>query len=583
MGVLNKTYEWLVSKPLRTAQIAAYTVLGGQVLNFFHKNGFRRPTIFDERPGLVEFMLPALAALFATSIGCQLLNTFATPKDKYAQPHKLRDFKTIKTLEKIVRAQKRPSIFFNGEGNIKYGILDALRWHYLGPIKAEKHARNTKNPIELMFASLSYMGRHGKFDLGLECLKDAIDMLGNKKPKVVYGAGLKILPVKLAIKFAYKIGPRHIGNYIVSAAYASILCPEDAWFYGALGKLAADTFQLNGKTELYVVHALLATMQKRSDESDAWKETMGILNQSGTKNRIGESRHPVWEIADSSFFKNTLVLKGNADRRALENEVASARELETILGDTAKVPHPLYITQEPVNGDYIYSMLRLPGKTLGELIEKEDYSALEEINSVLARIHAKYPTEKLTKIDLAGKTERKLKEMGIEQDLVNLILANISPVHEAIEKDAPIVAIKDAHPGNWEILPEAPHIGVLDTEITEKGPAMLDAANLYGFADKMTTQEKLQYVMDYVAKLQKEGVHAYYDTPFTRHAYFNGEIQRMGIDLIGAWSAPDRQSLHEERPKLAGRAIRAIESLETTDKRYQELKKSFEAIQKALS
>ena len=269
----------------------------------------------------------------------------------------------------------------------------------------------------------------------------------------------------------------------------------------------------------------------------------------------------------------------------LQNEWHSNLKLGQTLDETAVAPQPLEITEEPYNEMYVYIMRYLPGKLLYDQFLKGDKKGLEKVIPVLARIHARYPTAGLTRLNPEEKTAKKLQALGMQS-----ALKYFRPVTADLQAH-PIWAVnKDAHPEQWQML-NNPHteakVGVLDTEIKEVQPIVLDIANLLYYAGQFTREEREKYVGGHVSNLRKEGTKIHNPTlaqaydgangPLLR-AVDNAAIFRM-LCLIDAWSQPDRPNMRTQRERLVKTALQTIYDLKEHDpKYYSENEKEYKAL-----
>ncbi len=439
-----------------------------------------------------------------------------------------------------------------------------------------EYGRKNKHPGFLHEAAVGYLYEK-EFDEGLLCLRDALDLLGGKRPKLNWKHRIG-MPVDLAgLAFDRFSRPDAIELYLLTAGLYALSAPEKAWYYSKLAKeIATELNQL--KKEAHVFDSLLATAQKRTDTESCWGETFKLLLQTGQPERIGESRNPVWVLKDEGkqFFSSTFAFKGNKDRNALVNEQAAMETIDDIVagdGQTAKV---LHITPEPYNGYYAYCMRYAAGETLHDRILKNDCSAVPKVTQLLAKILARYPTTGLQTIDIEKKTKDKLyaPELGIPTDLANKILAHIGPVNRAITEHAVITINKDGHPQQWQIGKDA-SITVLDGEITYTHPAILESANLYAYTKNLALVDEQAYVILFANALRQQGTQlsnpalskAYSENNILFRAYHNGVIHRA-LCWVSAWSDPERPTMRAKRADAIQRAIVSIERLDHNDQKY---------------
>lgn len=545
--------------------------------------------------GKKDFTLPnvLLTSILATSpfiayhLGKNIAGGFKVKKynTRKTQPG---DRLLTRQIKEELEKQAPPTITFKGEQKISLNpLLFLAKYVQQSPQNTERLAYKTHNPEIAIEAALRYFSKH-KYDQGLSCLRNAIDWMGGRKPKPSLGSRLNLIPARIAFAINKQLNIRHIENYFFSAAFASILQPEQAWYHSELGRKLADKLNLKLKAEMYVFHALLATAQKRSDEEQAWTEAIKLLQETGQPERVGESRNPVWMLKNSEFFEQTFRFKGKKSREALEKEWKDMLKLEEILQGIATVPQPLYITKEPKNGLYTLAMRFLPGETLYDQLDRGDKSNLQRTIPVDARILARYPAEELPRISIAKKHYDKLTSqyLGLPEDLARNILAHLRPIETALEKDKIWRVNADRHAQQTLI---SQTIGELDAEFENRHPAINEAANKLEYVGEFTNEERKHYTTKFAEALRQEGTsindselaHAYEDNLFGM--YDNAAIHRM-ICLLTAWSDPERPKMHKHRKRLANNIVRAINDHKKDDKTYYEAnKEDYDELQKSFT
>ena len=433
--------------------------------------------------------------------------------------------------------------------------------------KNAKYGRKNRNPLFLLTAATGYITEK-ECDDALICIRDALDMLGNKRPSRLLA--LDEMVGHLVQKIKHFINPDDIFAYIQTAVKSAPVDLRRSWYYITLAKEIAKELDQN-KLETYVIDALLATAQQRSDRKKAWRDAFIEMHERFKPRRLGESRNPVWTLeSEDSFFSGTFAFKGNPSLKDLENEWRSRFKLEQTLDADAMAPQALDITDEPYKELYVYIMRYLPGELLLDQLLRGDKRGLEKVIPVLARIHARYPTEGLPRTNLEEKTAKKLKSLGMQS-----AFKYFRPVIEDLQAQPIWAANKDAHPEQWQMLNNPctdAKVGVLDAEIKEVQPVVLDTANLLYYAGDFTREEREKYAHSHLGSLRKEGTsnpafsHAYEGTNLLR-AVDNAAIFRM-LCLIEAWSDPGRPNMQIQRERLVRTACRVIDDLKEHDARY---------------
>jgi len=570
---MGNKHGWRFGRPLTNGLIAALAVTPYTL--------YKMATDQDMDLLSPELYLPPLA-LATTSFGTMLL-TLLTGKNRV----RLADYATIQSIEEQLKEEDTPTIAAKETQPINCSFPDLLRFFHWNSDadKWEQKAKETQNPAHWYFAYLWHADK-GKPLAAFNALRELTDTLG-KQPKAIGWLGLITNYFYQFEKITAPLSIRSIHTYIDKSVRALFRKPEQAWYQTELGKRVAHDLDIPFKTELYLAHALLANSQQRSDEQQAWNDFFSMLNDQEEWEWIGETRNKLWKL--DGFSAETVFVKGNINRDALLAERQATETLEGILEQDAVVPSSLYVSEEPYQGYYAYAMRHLSGETLYEQLERNEKGALTDVVEVLAKIHARYPTAELTRVNIDEKTKSKLyaPELNIPQDLAQTILSHYMPVKRAVTENAIWAAVKDAHPENWII---GDQIGVIDAEISHTAPVTFDLANLLEYQDVFTRQEKRSYVLHYARHLRQEGedpvkedfARAYEDDKLLMRAYSNSVIHRV-ICLVSAWSSPERTRMQTQRRAAVNRAVQAIDDLKQEDKEYYaqyehdyvELKKSF--------
>ncbi|VVB81058.1 Uncharacterised protein [uncultured archaeon] len=496
-----------------------------------------------------------------------------------SQPQK--NYRKIRQLAKEVQTQKPPTIPFEGEEKLTHSTSDIISAVYGSNEENVHRARITGNPLLAFYSTMRYFGSIKNPDEGLKLLCEANEWLGRKRPQLPFASRSYLsLHLGLPLRIARLIDMCEAEIYMMQAAYEVMTKPEHAWYWTTLGKKVTDTINPEKRKEMYTVHAMLATAQKRSDEEQAWAEAIQLLQETGEPERVGESRNPVWRLKDSQFFSDTFMFKGSTNREALRTEMDEAQRYEKmlwqeIMNGEVRPLVPLHVTENEHNGYYVYAMRYAKGETLADKLAKKEFTELQRVTKLLAKIIARYPTEDLDLVDVEKKTEEKLyaPELNIPRDLANALLSHQAPVYAAIRQDPLIVLNRDGHPQQWQIGNSA--ITPLDLERKNKHWAAFEAANLFYYSDDLTPEQQKEGVRNFAAEIRKEG--ARQNRPELRQAYeddrvlfrilYNAVIHRM-ICLTTAWSDPARPKMHSKRQGRIRQAINAITSLEKDDNEY---------------
>ena len=542
----------------------------------YKNNTYPDDTIFGE----ALCYWPSLAAALTVNIGI-----FASTLYRRTN---LEHYKKIKKLKAQLKQQTPPTIAPRETVQIPYKLKDFLWLAYRKPEKNAERARQQKNPLIALDAAIMLLS--SKPDEAFAVLRDASDWLEGKKPVLTLATKLQLFCQEFTYKTMPTLDVCGVSTFLFRALYDSIRCPENAWYWSTLGKIVADTTG-KYKKEMYAFHALLATAQQRSDQKEAWEDTFNLLHQTCKPERIGESRNLVWKIKDESkqFLSDTCVFKANKKRTELEKEWQATLNLERILDDNAVAPQPLYITETPYQDLYVYVMRSLNGELLYDQFAKGDYSGLNSVKKVLARILARYPTTGLQPIDIEKKHEDKLYALDIPKELANDIISHLRPVNRALQENAVLVPNKDGHPEQWQIL-NIPYlkarVGVLDAEINNLHPAINEAVNLLEYAGELSPEERRLHASTLMEELRKEGratnnkelAQAYEDNTLLERAYNNSVIHRA-ISWASAWSDPERPTMHKKRGEQINKALRAIAEQEKTAY-YEEYRIDYEALRR---
>ncbi len=574
MGIGKHVMNWLCHRPKSARRNAWLAALATLPYACYRQWAYMEETHDVSIPSMAKFGGLPLLAWLAAYLGTAVLHAFT--REKHAT--RPADYAIIKGLEEKLDQQSPPTIPFTGEHKLNYSISDVFRYHYKDVATVDTRARETRNPLAALDATIRYFGSANNMDEGLILLRDALDWLEGKKPVLDWKTKLLFLRQTLAIKAARKLEPSAPEAYIFSAAYESIMHPERAWYWSELGRQVADTFAHPEQKEMYVFHALLATAQQRSDQNEAWADAFRVLQRNCVPERLGESQNPFWVLRDEKkkFFAETIALKGNKDPADRDIECKCNSDLSMLLAGRAKTPSMLYRFPEPIDGYHVFAMRYAQGKTLHERLEAKELGTLEKITPLLARILARYPAGHLPLISLDEKIEKKLyaPELGIPHDLANAILSHMRPVHKGILEHGVLAVNKDAHPEQW-LIDDKGQVTVLDNLLKNRQPATLDSANLYNYADYLNPQQLKESVLAFRKALQEEGSslsmpelrNAYGEDKILFRAHHNSVIHRQ-LCFVTAWSGSERPTMRAKRAGAIQQAITSIDRLKNDDSAY---------------
>ncbi|MBW3001726.1 aminoglycoside phosphotransferase family protein [Candidatus Woesearchaeota archaeon] len=567
MGGVKRVYDWLVSRPLRTAGLAMYLSLPLSAYAFltsdFHKDSF--PEI------LFSVAFPPAAAWLGTGISAELLKTFAY-EDRFHPRTRLPDFKKRKKIKKELKAVDFESLvnkeFFQIEESssakavISYFKKPAFPDTPEGAAALAKLAREEKDPAIFLSAAIAYF-KQDKYDEAFLQLDKALQ--AKKALPKLYAFDWKVL--QLANQLDILLNPRD-PMPLTGASFLNALNQRlgTALYYSSFARHIAYEFDSEFKLEVHCLDALLNHALKSKNSNDVWQGFIQEVRKQETLERISETKNPVRQLK-GRFLSKTILFKDKKNKSDLEAEKALNEYLALRLPDKFSVAEPFYTTEEPIDGLHTYAMRFLPGETFLEKLKKYDYSALEDIIDCLAFIHAKVPEDMVSKgrVRLGLKLKHKLvdSDLDISRALARKIVQNYRPVFNCFQ-DARFVYNKDAHPENWLITDDK--IIVLDCENDFLVPLQFDLVNLLEYSDLLPDKVKDKAIDKYLDSYKKyTGIDL--DKKEFRLIYFNSVITRA-ISLCSAWSSNDRKSLHSQRPVVLDNAIHAIARLKQDHKDY---------------
>lgn len=579
MGRLKRLYdkslEWLLDNPAKMYMLAALASIPPWIylIKKLAERGISEKEILT-RP---EFYLPVLAQIGTLGL-VSVLNATTIGEERT----RLSDYKKVRSLEKLVKQQKTPKLAFTGTQKIGITLERQLRdWGLMPRQSAEEwqqKAQQKRDPGLAIDAARKYFDKE-QYDKGLDCIRDAYDWLEGKRPRMTFLRRRAAPNLARALKATRLLHIRKPVVYMLNAASASIMNPGKAWYWGELGKKIADEYKSEIRKETYVLHALLATAQKRSDEKQAWKEAAEVIREEPEWERLGESRTIVRVLKNSKFFASTFIFKEYNSLEALQREKEAIKTLEEKLPGSI-LPRILHSDEEPHEGRYAMVIRYIPGKTLYETL-KEGKEMSMMVADALAEIHAKMPKkEKCLDIKWNLKTKLRSKDLGIPLERAKKIVHNYRPVLEAIKEGAVWVYNKDAHPENWII--SDTKIAAIDFEGKELVPAQFDLANLLEYERFFTRKQTRSYINRYIQIARLEGLEIPNEDDFMR-GYYNSVIHRM-LSLSAAWSTPTRSNMRAKRRQALARALYAIKRIkEEHQEYYLQHEKEYKTLRKELA
>ena len=568
MGGVKRVYDWLVSRPLRTAGLATFLSMPLSVYTLLTSDF--TSTEFSEI--LTGVALPPAASFLGAGISAELLKTF-TYEDKFHPRTRFGDFRKRKKIKKELAKTD-----FNDLINKEFIKLEkdssakAFVSYFKRPVFPDtpegadalaQLAREEQDPALFLSAAIEYF-KQDRYDLAYLQLSKALET-GKALPDL-YAFDWYLL--SLTNKLDIFLNPRDPAP-LVGASFLNFLDKRfgNALYYSTFAKQVAHEFDNPFKLEVHCLDALLHHTLEAKNSKTVWSDFIREVRKQETLERISETKNPVRQLKGSRFLSETILFKDKASRRDLEAEKELNNYLEARLPDKFGVAEPFYITEEPIDGLHTYAMRFIPGETFLEKLNKYDYSALDDIIDCLAFIHAKVPEEMVRKgkIKIGYKLKRKLldPELNLPKNLARKVIQNYKPVFQSFQ-NALYVYNKDAHPENWLITKDK--IIVLDCENDFLVPLQFDLVNLLEYSDFLPDKVKDGAIKKYISSYKKYTGTQLDELEF-RLIYFNAVIHRA-ISLCSAWSSKDRSTMHSQRTVVLDNATHAIARLKQDHKDY---------------
>lgn len=567
-GVIKRSYDWLVSKPLRAAGLA--TLASIPFVAYYCM--CTEPDASDFFLDLLKVSSPAGIFLCAGVIA-EFLRTFAY-SDEFYQRTRLSDFRKRRNIKNDVRQIDFESLV-NDEyielqkGSTSKAVIDHIRQQAVipdSPKGAEKLAElaTKRDSAAIHLTSAIEYLKQCKYDSSLIEFSKVLE--SEEVLPRIYSVDWYLN--NLMNKGDVFFHPRDPST-LAHASIQNLLNSRfgDALFYSTFANAAAREFDNNFKLEFSCLDAITHHVLKSRISDAVWEDFIKEMKKMPAFDRIAETRNPVRVLKSSRFLSQTIVLKDKDRREDLLAEAELTNYIKEFLPDKFGIAEPLYITKEPVEEAYTYVMRHVSGETFLDKLKKYDYFALDSIVDCLACIHANVPKDIVRKgeLDIEFKLRSKLldPDFNLPSNLADKILENYAPVLKSFENST-YVYNKDAHPENWLVNSK---IVVLDCENNFLVPQQFDLVNLLEYSDYLLDKQKdeaiKKYISSYAGHAKVEGR----DLQEFRLAYFNAVVHRA-ISLCAAWSSPYRISMHSERPKIVANAIHAIDRLKREHNDY---------------
>jgi len=584
MGGVKRVYDWLVSRPLRTAGLSMYLSLPLSAYTFltsdFNKDSF--PEM------LFSVALPPAAAWLGTGISAELLKTF-TYEDRFHPRTRLGDFKKRKEIKKEIKAVDFESLvnkeFFQIEESgsakafVSYFKRPAFPDTPKGADALARLAVKEKEPAIFLSAAIEFF-KQDKYDAAFLQLDKALQ--AKKALPKLYALDWRVL--QLTNQFDIFLNPRD-PNALLGAAFLNALNQRfgTALYYSSFARHTAYEFDSAFKLEVHCLDALLNHALESDVSEQIWTGFIQEVRKQPVLERVSETKNPVRQLKASRFLADTVIFKDKKSRDDLEAEKELNKYLASRLPDRFGVAEPFYTTEKPVDGLHTLAMRFMSGETFLERLKKFDSSALEDIVDCLAFVHASVPEDMVRKgrVKLGLKLKHKLvdSDLSIPKSLARKFVQNYRPVFNSF-KNARFVYNKDAHPENWLIAGDK--IVVLDCENEYLVPMQFDLVNLLEYSDLLPDKVKDKAIDKYIGAYEK-----YTGTELNKEefrlVYFNSVITRA-ISLCSAWSSNDRKSLHSQRPVVINNAINAVARLKQEHKDYcRKFNSYYVALEESLS
>ncbi|MBI4146506.1 hypothetical protein HY489_04165 [Candidatus Woesearchaeota archaeon] len=520
------------------------------VCYYFWKNGFGENLSFLEALGKNLLLISPIIAGLGANVAAWAARAY-TKDNFFRERTRLSDYGVLSGLEKEVLEEVPPIMNLQGEQRVGGSLEEFLDGSATGRHGGRALFLKYRNPLSLMRAARGFVAR-GEYDSGFDCLKSAIEWSDGKRPSPgllsMFGAQCS----RLVRGVARNVEVRDVRNYIFGAVEEALIDPGRAWHLSELGRRVADEFNSPLKLEMYIFHALLASAQRRSDEQAAWRDIYGLVRTHGKLAPASdrESRNDV-RILDSYFFADSFTFRFYPRK----DELVRFCDERNVLADAvpeADWPLPYAIAEDPGRG-YVLLLRFIRGELLYDALRRGDKSRMGGALSIVAKIHARYPLDRVKPVDLDGKLRKKLYDpvFGIPRELADALFASREPIIRAVRM-MPDVGNTDRHLDQVVL---ARRIGALDCEVDGSVPCTFDVANMLLYRDFFTERERREYVLGYAADAEKEGLHL--DKSKLSCAFHNSGIYRL-VCLAGAWSDPGRPSMHGERKPAIVRAIREL-------------------------
>jgi len=501
---------------------------------------------------LAAYVTLPMVAFCVTTLGTYILGAFCwDSKDR--RRTKLSDYKKIWNLEEEVARNVVPTMALGPPVQIAYSREEFLKERLAFGIGTRLRglSQEHRNPGLAIDAALRFFDE-GSYDCAVDCMKDALDWLGGRRPQISLLMGPSSKVYKVANLFQRKVETQELANYMVLSALDMFQRPERAFYWSELGRRVAVEFDSPRKREMYVFHALLASAQRRSDERDAWRDAIQLLMESGEVESASgrETRSRVFRFS-GDFFANTLVVKQRPSLQSLVSEYDWTVRAKEYCPGGVKVPECVYVSDE---GDNLSCLaLRFcKGDVLYERLEKGDKSAVLRVADALG-CFVRLPGEGLARQDLRAKAQGKLADvnLGVPAGLQERVLGAYSVIVDACSK-VPWVPNGDKHPEQWI---QGEELVALDWEVDGLVPVSFDPANFLSYRSFFNPADERDFIARYVQSCAKGGFSV---EPARFLPAYHAGVAHRALCFAGAWSDPKRVSMRNYRREVLLRGARAF-------------------------
>jgi len=280
------------------------------------------------------------------------------------------------------------------------------------------------------------------------------------------------------------------------------------------------------------------------------------------------------------FFKNSIVLKENSDRKSLIHEASMLKLVKQVIPNI-KTPKLLHVTKEPINENYFLVMRFEKGaKTLYDLLQENPRTPIEPFLEltceILQKINNDFPRQNLFK-KIISKIKSPL--LNLPQDLTELLISRFKPIVDSLEK-TPFGYKKDSISQN--LYKVDGQYGAFDFEGNEKVPKLVEFANIvyYPLNPPLEKIDKLALLFKELSA--EKGAYSNYSYFLNLH---QANIYRS-FCFLESGSVPGKINIRASRRVSLENAINSldfiIENEEGDKDNYKYLKSDLEEIKKLI-